>query len=74
VTDPLRIDASDDGIPLVTFSNRVMIHTQFLSDEMDDSTLFRGESPGEGKLISHAVILKEQDARVYFQGRGVIEI
>jgi hypothetical protein len=62
LTYPVRIDASDDGIPFLAFTNRIVIHAQFLSNEMDNPAQLRSESPGEGELVSHAVVLEEQDA------------
>jgi hypothetical protein len=62
LTYPVRVDASDHGITFFAFANRTVIHAQFLSNETDNPAQLRSEIPGEGQLVSHAVVLEEQDA------------
>jgi hypothetical protein len=73
-THPVGIDASDHGIPFIALTNRVVEHTQLLSNEMDNPPLLGSERPGERELVSHAIVLEEQNARIYFQSRRVVKI
>lgn len=54
----LWIDASNDGISLVAIPDGVVVHTEFLGDEMNNSSLLGRQSPRECKLIAHAIILE----------------
>lgn len=69
-----RVYASNDGVPVFTLTNRVVIDTEFLSNEMHSPPLFGTQSPRERKLIAHVIILEQQDARVDVQCRGIVQI
>ena len=42
-----RVDAGNDGIPFLTLSNRIVIDTEFLGNEMDDPPLLGREGSRE---------------------------
>ena len=68
------VDARDDCIPLFTLTDRVVIYTELLGDQMHYSSLLWRKRPGECKLVSHVIVLEKQDTRVDLQRRWVIEI
>jgi hypothetical protein len=44
---PGRIDTRDDGVSLLAFADGIMVHAQFLGNEMDDPPLLGTKSPRE---------------------------
>jgi len=63
-TYPLGINTCYYSIPLVTFSNRIVVYAKFLCDQVNDSSLLGTEGPGERKLVAHAIVLEKQNPRV----------
>jgi hypothetical protein len=68
------VDARDDGIPLFTFADGVVIHTELLRNQVNYSSLLWRERPGKRKFVPHVVIFEKQDTRVDLQRRWIIEI
>ena len=59
-----RIDTGYNSISFLSFAHRVMVDAELLGNQVHYATLLGRQSPGEGKLVSHGVILEEQDAGV----------
>lgn len=73
-TNLFWIDTSDNGMPVLALTRRVMIHAQLLRNQMHDPPLLRAQRPREGELVPHRIILEQQDPRVYLQRRRIVQI
>lgn len=67
-TYPLWINPCHDGVALISFANGVMIHAEFLGDQMNDPPLLRSKSTRKGKFVTHPIVLEKQDPGIDFQG------
>jgi len=74
VTYPIRINARNNGVSFFAFSHRIMIHAQFLGNQVHNPSLLGTQSPRKRQLVPHAIVFEQQDARIDLQCRRIIKI
>jgi hypothetical protein len=51
-----------------------MVHSKLLRNEVDNTALFGGEGARECKLVTHMIILEQQNARINLQSGCIVHI
>ena len=74
VTHGVGVNASDNGISFIAFTDRVMVNTELLSHKVYNPTLLRRQCTGESEFVPHMVILEEEDPRINLERRRVVEV
>ena len=74
VTDTLRINSGDNGVAFFAFTYGVMIDSKLLCNKMNYTTLLWTQCTGEGQLIAHGVVFKEENARINLKCGRIIKV
>lgn len=54
----MRIDPCNNGVAILTLTDRVVIYAKLLGNQVDNPSLLRGEGSSESELIAHPVVLE----------------
>jgi hypothetical protein len=55
------LDPRYNCVPVLAFANAVMVYTELLGDQVDNTALLGGQSPRKREFVAHMIFFEDQD-------------